>query len=73
MRTRLTGLSLILFAATAPLHAQTAVPPARFLERARAIVDGYVKKNQFSGSLLVARDGKPIINQGFGLASSSKR
>ena len=69
MHTQLTGLSLLLLAATAPLHAQTAVPPARFDERARAIVDGYVKKNRFSGAVLVARNGKPLMNQGFALAN----
>jgi CubicO group peptidase (beta-lactamase class C family) len=69
MRNHLVGLALLLLAATVPAHAQSVAPPAKFVERARAIVDGYVKKNQFSGTVLVARDGKPILNQGFGQAN----
>jgi CubicO group peptidase (beta-lactamase class C family) len=64
----LAGLAL-LFLAAAPALAQSPVPPAKYVEQAKAIVDGYVKKNQFTGTVLIARDGKPILSQGFGLAN----
>jgi CubicO group peptidase (beta-lactamase class C family) len=35
----------------------------------RAIVQGYVDKNQFSGTVLVAKDGKPVFREAFGLAN----
>jgi len=69
MPTHLARLALLLLVATVPANAQSAAPPAKFAERARQIVDGYLRKNQFSGSVLVARDGKAIFNQGFGLAN----
>jgi CubicO group peptidase (beta-lactamase class C family) len=69
MRIQRAGLTLLFLAATTEAWAQTSAPPANFVEQAKAIVDGYSKKDQFSGSVLVARDGKPILSEGFGLAN----
>ncbi len=35
----------------------------------RAAVQAYVAKNQFSGTVLVAKDGKPVFRESFGLAN----
>jgi len=64
----LAGLAL-LFLASVPALAQTPAPPAKYVEQAKALVDGYVKSNQFAGAVLIARDGKPVLSQGFGLAN----
>lgn len=69
MRIRLAGLALLSLVATTEAWAQTAAPPATFVEQAKAIVDGYNKRDQFTGTVLVARDGKPILSHGFGLAN----
>lgn len=37
--------------------------------RVEEYVNAHVKMNQFSGSVLVARDGKPLVAKGYGLAS----
>jgi len=49
-----------------PARAQAAPP---FAEEARALVNDLVRDDVFSGAVLVARDGKPLLRQGFGLAS----
>ncbi|SPF45053.1 Beta-lactamase (fragment) [Candidatus Sulfopaludibacter sp. SbA4] len=49
-------------AAAALLHAQD------FTTRADKYINPLVEQNQFIGSVLVARDGKPIFRKGFGLA-----
>lgn len=45
-------------------------PPsaAAFDAKAEALIGGYVKDGRFSGAVLVARDGQPILREGFGLA-----
>lgn len=35
----------------------------------RAAVAAYVEQNQFAGAVLVAKDGKPVFREGFGLAN----
>lgn len=50
----------------APARAQAAPPLA---EAAQALVDDLVRDDVFSGAVLVARDGKPLFRQGFGLAN----
>jgi D-alanyl-D-alanine carboxypeptidase len=40
-----------------------------YAKRAAALVQGYVDADRFSGSVLVAHEGKPIFRQGFGLAN----
>jgi len=49
-----------------PACAQAATP---FAAQAEALVNDVVRDDAFSGAVLVARDGKPLLRQGFGLAS----
>jgi len=58
------NVRFLLAAATAAglLHAQD------FAARAEQYINPLVEQNQFIGSVLVARDGKPIFRKGFGLA-----
>src|SRR5258708_16483702 len=53
----LTGACLTL------VHAQD------FAVKADQYVSAYVQQNKFIGSVLVARDGKPIFRKGYGLAN----
>jgi CubicO group peptidase (beta-lactamase class C family) len=43
---------------------------ATIVERASAFLDAETKVNGFSGSILLARNGKPIIARGYGLANA---
>jgi len=43
--------------------------PAGFAGAADNLLNGYVKADRFSGAVLVAQDGKPILRDGFGLAN----
>src|SRR5947209_6577479 len=40
-----------------------------FAARAQQYINPLVQQNQFTGSVMVARDGKPIFRQGFGMAN----
>jgi CubicO group peptidase (beta-lactamase class C family) len=53
---------LLLAAVAAIVHAQD------FAARAEKYIGPLVEQNQFIGSVLVARDGKPIFRKGYGLA-----
>lgn len=56
--------------AASPAAASTVAPPEDPLAaQARAIVQAYVDRNEFSGTVLVARDGKPVFREAFGLAN----
>jgi CubicO group peptidase (beta-lactamase class C family) len=44
-------------------------PDATIAERAGAFMEAEAKVNGFSGSILLARNGKPIVAQGYGLAN----
>jgi CubicO group peptidase (beta-lactamase class C family) len=65
-------VGLILFAAQFA-YAQGSVASVQTAEQIAAKVDEYmsaaVKVDDFSGSVLVARDGQPIFNKSYGLAS----
>jgi D-alanyl-D-alanine carboxypeptidase len=54
-----------------PAATQAQKPPtdAAFVEKARAAIQKYVQENRFSGTVLVARNGKPILREGFGMAN----
>lgn len=47
----------------------TAGPPKDFVAKARTLIQNYVAKNQFSGTVLVAAKGKPVFSEGFGFAN----
>ena len=53
--------------------AQTPAAPTQSPQQIAAKIDEYmnaaVKVNRFSGSILVARDGQPIISKGYGMAN----
>lgn len=55
--------------ATSPAWAQTPLTDADYAAKAEALVQGFVKDGRFSGAVLVARDGKPVLREGFGLAN----
>ncbi len=57
------------WACLAPARAQTPPPPAAFAAGAEAFVNEFVKDGRFSGAVLVARDGQPVLREGFGLAN----
>lgn len=69
----LAGLVLLVSgcASTAPATPVAAVAAAESAEvtATRAAIQTYVEKNQFSGTVLVARDGKPVFREGFGFAN----
>ena len=54
-----------------PPATQAQKPPtdAVFVEKARAAIQKYVADNRFSGTVLVARNGKPILREGVGIAN----
>lgn len=58
-------------AQTPPAAAPAAKPAtdAAFVEKARAAIQKYAAENRFSGTVLVARNGKPVLREGFGLAN----
>ena len=58
-------------AQTPPAAAQAQKPPtdAVFVEKARTAIQKYVVDNRFSGTVLVARNGKPILREGVSLAN----
>jgi len=56
-------------AATSLSWAEAPPTGAEFDVKAEALISDYVKESRFSGAVLVARDGKPILREGFGLAN----
>jgi CubicO group peptidase (beta-lactamase class C family) len=52
-----------------PAWSQTPLGAADFAVKAEALIGAYVKDGRFSGSVLVARDGRPILREGFGPAN----
>jgi CubicO group peptidase (beta-lactamase class C family) len=63
-------LSLSATSAQAPPPAQPAAPDAAALERnVEALMAGHVKTNDFSGTILLAKDGKPLVAKGYGYAN----
>lgn len=61
--------SLVLFAAAAALAQTGATPAADILPKADELVNAYMKQNRFSGSVLVAKGGKILVNKGYGFAN----
>ena len=58
-------------ASTAPAAPVATVAPTERAEvvATRAAVQAYVEKNQFAGTVLVAKNGKPVFRESFGLAN----
>ncbi len=40
-----------------------------FATKASAYIDSYIRDGQFSGTVLVVKDGKPLLRKGYGLAN----
>lgn len=59
------GLLAILLLGLASCHAQN----RDFASQAGQFVTAYVDQNKFTGSVLVARDGKPLFRKGYGWAN----
>lgn len=49
--------------------AQTAPTQAQISERVDQYMNAAVRFDQFSGSILVARDGQPLVSRGYGMAN----
>lgn len=70
-------LTLLYGLLTTPSYAQTNPPPekpapiseAALIRQVKAYVGQLVAEEKFSGALLIAKDGKPLLTQAFGLAS----
>jgi CubicO group peptidase (beta-lactamase class C family) len=64
----LLAVGLALAGSHAALAATGACPNAAFQKQAQAAVQAYDRGNVFSGAVLVAVDGRPVLRQGVGLA-----
>ena len=64
------GLCLLSFVPTAPAGAQTSPPdPGALASKVEEYMDARVKRDHFSGSVLIARDGKVLFSRGYGMAN----
>jgi len=61
-------LICVLFASLLLAPMARAETPADYKAKAEALVKSYADAGRFSGAVLVAVDGKPLIREGFGLA-----
>jgi CubicO group peptidase (beta-lactamase class C family) len=65
----LAALSLMLVASCAvESHAQARISDQELSAKVDTYMDGLVKANQFSGSILIARDGHMLLSKGYGMA-----
>ena len=63
-------LAACLLAVAPVVAAPKAIPDAQaFASKAEAYMDAAVRHAHFSGSILVARDGVPVLSKGYGMAS----
>ncbi|HXQ13894.1 MAG TPA: serine hydrolase domain-containing protein, partial [Caulobacteraceae bacterium] len=51
-----------------PAHLPPASPSGDYAAKAEAVIAPYVKDGRFSGAVLVAKDGKVLFREAFGLA-----
>lgn len=65
---KLALLSALVMSSVAPTAAQAQVHSS-FLEQADALMQDYVRGELFTGTVLVARDGKPIFRRAYGAAN----
>ena len=68
-RGRLAGLSILVLMLAASSAAQTPAPVEKQVATADEYLNRLVKDKQFSGAVLVARDGKVILSKGYGMAN----
>jgi CubicO group peptidase (beta-lactamase class C family) len=64
----LIALSLF-FTAYVPAQTASAAQDGEFAKKAGEYLDAAMRVNGFSGTVLVARNGQPVLNQGYGMAN----
>lgn len=69
MKLKILALGAASLLLTSPALAAGQSCPADYAKQARALVDEQVKAGRFSGSVLVAKDGAPLLREGFGGAN----
>ena len=71
MHTSRLALLVLLLTCTAPAVAQQAPPPdpATVIGKAEEYLQAQTAVNGFTGSVLLARDGKPLVAKGYGFAN----
>lgn len=64
-------IAVLLLLTTQSVAAQVSEAPsdAQIAAKADEYMQAAVKFDQFTGSILVARDGKPVVNKGYGMAN----
>ena len=68
MKLKILALGAASLLLTSPALAAGQSCPADYAKQARALVEEQVKAGRFSGSVLVAKDGAPLLREGFGAA-----
>ena len=66
---RIINLVALCLALVASGAAQTRDPNPELTAKVDNYINGLVKANQFSGAILVARDGKVLVSKGYGMAN----
>ncbi len=66
---RISGWLVVMLLLVSTSAAQTASPSQDLLPRVDALLNEMAKQNRFSGSILIARDGKVLISKGYGMAN----
>jgi len=66
---RLINLVALCLMLAASVAAQSTAPNQELQAKVDEYVNGLVKANQFSGSILVARDGRVLVSKGYGMAN----
>lgn len=56
-------------AAISPLSARARVTETTYAAAAEALLEPYLQSGLFSGTILVAKDGKPVLRRAYGLAN----
>jgi CubicO group peptidase (beta-lactamase class C family) len=67
---RLAAMALaVLLAATVSASARPRLTEATYAAAAEALIEPYLQSGLFSGTVLVAKDGKPVFRRAYGLAN----
>lgn len=68
MKLKILALGAASLLLTSPALAAGQSCPADYAKQARALVEEQVKAGRFTGTVLVAKDGAPLLREGFGAA-----
>ena len=66
---QLVGIFLLCLSLTLHVSGQDSIPESEIVPKVDEYMDAAVKVNRFSGSIVIARKGKPIVSKGYGLAN----